>query len=90
VKVLKNVEIYTTQFCPFCIRAKQLLNLKSISFIEISVDHSTELRREMTKRSLGGVTVPQIFINGDPIGGSDELIALEKVGKLDELLSSED
>ena len=85
---MPTVEIYTTQFCPYCARAKQLLNFKSIPFTEISVDHSPELRGEMTQRSLGGVTVPQIFINGDPIGGSDELLALDENGELDELLFS--
>ena len=85
---MTDVEIYTTKFCPYCSRAKQLLKLKSISFTEIPVDHSPALRNEMTQRSLGGVTVPQIFINGDPIGGSDDLLALDKNGELDEILLS--
>ena len=82
------VEIYTTRFCPFCTRAKGLLRSKGIEFTEIAVDANTELRREMTDRSRGGTTVPQIFINDVAIGGSDDLIALESEGLLDDLLAT--
>ena len=82
------VEIYTTRMCPFCTRAKGLLRSKGIEFIEIAVDANTELRREMTDRSRGGTTVPQIFINDEAIGGCDDLIALESEGLLDDLLAT--
>jgi glutaredoxin 3 len=78
--------MYTTLFCPFCSRAKSLLTKKGIDFTEIEVDGDPALRRQMTERSGGGRTVPQIFIDGRPIGGSDELAALEVSGELDRLL----
>jgi glutaredoxin 3 len=78
--------MYTTLFCPFCSRAKNLLRKKGIEFTEIEVDGDPALRRQMTERSGGGRTVPQIFIDGQPIGGSDELAALEVSGELDRLL----
>ena len=82
------VEIYTTKLCPFCTRAKGLLRSKGVEFTEIAVDGNIELRREMTDRSRGGSTVPQIFINDAAIGGSDDLIALESEGLLDDLLTT--
>ncbi|MGH1462780.1 MAG: glutaredoxin 3 [Neptuniibacter sp.] len=84
---MANVTIYTTAWCPFCIRAKMLLEHKSVTFEEIKVDGNLEQRQVMTRLS-GGHTVPQIFINDSPIGGCDELFSLEHQGKLDELLSS--
>lgn len=78
--------MYTTLFCPFCTRAKKLLKNKGVDFTEISVDGDPALRRQMTERSGGGRTVPQIFIDGKPIGGSDELVALDSTGELDRLL----
>ncbi len=84
---MATVEVYTTLFCPFCVRAKNLLKAKGVAFTEISVDGDPGLRRQMTERSRGGVTVPQIFINDEPIGGSDELVALENQGRLDALLA---
>jgi len=83
-----KVEIYTTMFCPFCVRAKSLLKKKGGEFEEIEVDSDPELRRQMTERSGGGYTVPQIFIDDQPIGGSDDLAALEASGKLDGLLGT--
>jgi glutaredoxin 3 len=83
-----KVEIYTTMFCPFCVRAKSLLKKKGVEFEEIEVDSDPELRRQMTERSGGGYTVPQIFIDDQPIGGSDDLAALEASGKLDGLLGT--
>lgn len=83
---MATVEIYTTLFCPFCWRAKNLLKKKGVEFTEISVDGDPDLRRRMTERSGGGTTVPQIFIDGTPIGGSDELVAMESSGELDRLL----
>lgn len=80
------VEMYTTPICGFCARAKQLLDSKGISYTEIDVMLSPDKRVEMEKRSHGGRTVPQIFIGDVHIGGSDDLYALERAGKLDGLL----
>ncbi len=77
--------MYTTFFCPFCMRAKRLLKNKGVEFTEIGVDGDPALRQQMTERS-GERTVPQIFIDGKPIGGSDELVALDGSGELDRLL----
>jgi len=82
---MKPVLLYVKQSCPFCHRAKRLLDQKGVSYQEIDVTGDTQRRSEMEKRS-GGHTVPQIFIGGEPIGGSDELVALEEDGKLDALL----
>tara|TARA_Y100001968_G_C19445614_1_gene765233 strand:- start:3511 stop:3774 length:264 start_codon:yes stop_codon:yes gene_type:complete len=83
---MAKVEIYTWQYCPFCIRAKALLNQKGISFQEYSIDGDENARKLMSARANGRKTVPQIFINDNGIGGCDELYALEKTKKLDELL----
>jgi glutaredoxin 3 len=80
-----SVVIYSTRFCPFCVRAKQLFDGKKISYKEIAVDNDPELRQEMMKKS-GRHTVPQIWINDKHIGGCDELYALQRSGKLDSLL----
>lgn len=85
---MSSVLIYTKQTCPYCYRAKELLNTKGIVFQEIAIDNSASLRQEMIELS-GGYTVPQIFINDKPIGGCDELYALEYSGKLDSMLSAE-
>lgn len=78
--------MYTTFFCPFCTRAKNLLKKKGVEFTEIGVDGDPALRQQMTQRSGGARTVPQIFIDGKAIGGSDELAALDGSGELDRLL----
>jgi len=78
--------MYTSFFCPFCTRAKSLLKKKGVEFSEIGVDSDPALRQQMTERSGGARTVPQIFIDGNPIGGSDELVALDRSGELDRLL----
>ena len=78
--------MYTSFFCPFCTRAKSLLKNKGVEFSEIGVDSDPALRQQMTERSGGARTVPQIFIDGNPIGGSDELVALDRSGELDRLL----
>jgi glutaredoxin 3 len=84
---MKRVEIYTTPICGYCMRAKRLLDQKGVDFTEIDVMGNPEKRAEMVQRSGGGRTVPQIFIDGAPIGGCDELHALERGGKLDSMLA---
>ncbi|MEO6299337.1 MAG: glutaredoxin 3 [Paracoccaceae bacterium] len=84
---MKTVEIYTTQSCPYCIAAKQLLRKKGVQYAEIDVSRDPSLRTVMTRRANGGRTVPQIFIDGTHIGGSDELHALDHAGGLDPLLA---
>lgn len=81
----KNVVIYTTRFCPYCIRAKMLLKEKGVEYSEIAVDQDPEKRQEMSEKS-GRFTVPQIWIGDDHIGGCDELYQLQRQGTLDELL----
>jgi len=81
-----EVEVYSSLMCPFCWRAKRLLKKKGVAFTEIGVDGRPQARREMRERAGGRATVPQIFIDGAAIGGSDELAALEVSGELDRLL----
>ncbi len=83
---MAEVEIYTTQVCPYCIRAKALLTRKGVTFREIDVGGSWDLREAMTERAGGSHTVPQIFIDGQHVGGCDDLHALDRQGKLDRLL----
>jgi glutaredoxin 3 len=78
-----KVEIYSTMFCPYCARARSLLQRKGVAFTDIDVDAQPERRDEMVKRAGGRYTVPQIFIDGEHIGGSDDLMALDSAGKLD-------
>lgn len=85
---MAKVEIYTTPICPYCLRAKALLKRKGVAFEEIDVTMIPGAREEMVNRSGGKRTVPQIFIAGDGIGGSDELHALESQGTLDRLLAT--
>ncbi|MBE2276631.1 MAG: glutaredoxin 3 [Rhodobacteraceae bacterium] len=84
---MKTVEIYTTSFCPYCIAAKRLLQSKGIDYREIDVSADPALREAMTQRAKGRRTVPQIFIGGAHVGGSDDLHALERTGKLDPMLA---
>jgi glutaredoxin 3 len=83
------VEIYTTPYCGYCRAAKALLTRKNVPFTEIDVSGDDTLREAMIVRANGGMTVPQIFIGGVHVGGSDELHALERAGKLDSLLESQ-
>lgn len=83
-----EVTIYTTMMCPFCARAKSLLDHKGVKYEEIDVTFSSKKRRKMTELAGGRYTVPQIFIGGEAIGGSDELVALEMGGHLDGLLGT--
>jgi glutaredoxin 3 len=85
---MKQVEIYTTRFCGFCVAAKRLLTQKGAEFTEIDVGAEPSRRAEMTQRASGGYTVPQIFIGGRHIGGCDELYSLERAGKLDDILAA--
>ena len=83
---MKNVEIYTGPLCVFCDRAKALLNRKGVSFKEINLASDPNKMDEMIKKTNGMKTVPQIFIDGQHIGGNDKLQALENEGKLNSLL----
>jgi glutaredoxin 3 len=80
---MAEVDIYTTGWCPYCARAKSLLEKKGVAYHEISLDEEPNRRAEMTKRAKGGRTVPQIFINGEHVGGCDDIYALDRAGKLD-------
>jgi glutaredoxin 3 len=81
-----KVEIYTKFACPYCVRAKQLLDSKGVPYTEYDISMGGPKRDEMLARVPGAQTVPQILINDTPIGGSDDLRALENQGKLDALL----
>lgn len=81
------VVMYTTRYCPYCIRARQLFERKAVSYQDIPVDGDSALRQEMMARS-GRYTVPQIWIGDRHVGGCDDLYALERRGELDALLAS--
>jgi glutaredoxin 3 len=81
-----NVEIYTWSTCPFCIRAKALLNRKGVDFTEYCIDGDEVARSQMAERSGGRRSLPQIFINEQHVGGCDDIHALDATGKLDGLL----
>ena len=85
---MPEIEIYTQPWCPYCARALHLLAEKGASVREINAPHGTAERAEATKRSGGRSTVPQIFIAGKHIGGCDDLLALDRAGKLDPLLAA--
>jgi glutaredoxin 3 len=80
---MAKVELYTTQFCPYCTRARALLDRKGVAFTEINIVDQPARRAEMIQRAGGRTSVPQIFIDGEHIGGSDELVALDHIGELD-------
>ena len=83
------VTLYSTRFCPYCIRAKQLLESKGVAYRDIPVDGNRELREEMIAQS-GRHTVPQIWIGERHVGGYDDLAALQRAGQLDEILATAD
>jgi glutaredoxin 3 len=83
---MAKVEIYSTPICPYCARAKALLKKKGVAYEDIDVMADDARREEMIERAGGLYTVPQIFIDGVHVGGSDELAALDHAGKLDPLL----
>lgn len=84
---MKPIEIYTTPYCPYCHAAKRLLDKKGADYKEIDVSRDPALRQDMIQKANGRRTVPQIFISGTHIGGSDELHALDDAGKLDPMLA---
>lgn len=83
---MAKVDIYTKGYCPYCSRALALLQHKNVQYNEIKIDQQPELRASMIERANGGWTVPQIFIGDTHVGGCDDLMALERANKLDELL----
>jgi glutaredoxin 3 len=85
---MAKVEIYTKAFCPYCTRAKSLLTAKGATFEEFDITMGGPKRAEMLERAPGRTTVPQIFIDGTHIGGSDDLAALDRKGGLDPLLAA--
>ena len=86
---MTSVEIYTRQYCSYCHFAKELLSRKGVSFREFDVTENQEMRQQMTQRSNGRTTLPQIFIGPTHVGGCDDLFALEEAGKLDPLLGQD-
>lgn len=84
---MTKVTIYTAMFCGYCARAKHLLNSKQVDFEEINVSFSSAKRAELEARTGGNSQVPQIWIGDRHVGGSDELVALERAGELDALLA---
>lgn len=83
-----TVEIYTWRSCPFCIRAKRLLDQKGIEYTEYAIDGDEAARSEMSKRADGRRSLPQIFINDHHVGGCDDLFALDTEGGVEPLLSA--
>jgi glutaredoxin 3 len=83
---MRRIEIYTTRYCPYCIAAKRLLSQKGVKFTEIDVSGDQKERSRMAARANGRMTVPQIFIDSIHVGGCDELYALDRAGRLDDLL----
>ena len=84
---MNKIQIYTTATCPYCQRAKQLLERKGAAYDEIAVDGDAALRARMSERAGGRTSVPQIFIGSTHVGGCDDLYALDRAGKLDPLLA---
>jgi len=85
---MSQVTIYTKAYCPYCVRAKYVLDNKQVSYHEIRIDEQPELRPQMIELAGGRTTVPQIFIAGRHIGGCDDMLALDASGQLDTLLNS--
>lgn len=85
---MSQIDIYTQPLCPYCMRAKALLTQKGAVFNEINAPRESAQREEAISRSGGRTTVPQIFINGQHVGGCDDLLALDDTGGLDKLLAS--
>ena len=85
---MAHVTIYTREFCGYCARALRLLSDKGADFTQIDAGMDADMRREMIQRSGGGSTYPQVFIGDEHIGGSDDLMMLERSGKLDAMLEA--
>lgn len=85
---MPKVEIYTGMMCGYCMRALRLLESKKIAYKEIDVSLNSKLRAEMRQRAGGRSSVPQIFIDGNHVGGCDDLYALEASGRLDDMLAA--
>jgi glutaredoxin 3 len=85
---MPQVEMYTTKYCPYCLSAKALLTRKGIPFTEIDVSGDADLREKMIQRAKGRMTVPQIFIGEQHVGGYDELYALDQAQQLDAMLAA--
>ena len=85
---MSEIELYATMFCPYCARARALLKRKGAVYTEFDITEELARRDEMIRRAGGRTSVPQIFINGEHIGGSDELAALDRAGELDGILGS--
>ncbi len=83
---MPNIDIYTKDYCPYCRRALSLLKAKDVAFNQIQIDLKPKLREPMIQRANGRSTVPQIFIGDTHVGGCDDLMLLEREGKLDALL----
>ncbi len=83
-----KIEVYSGDYCPYCVRAKSLLKQRGLDFIEYNVQNDPEKRVDMMKRSNGGRSIPQIFINDKHVGGCDELYALDKKGQLETWLKA--
>lgn len=84
---MQKIDIYTKGYCPYCRRAKSLLDAKGAQYTDYEIDKQPELRDPMIERANGKSTVPQIFIGDTHVGGCDDLFALESAGKLDSLLA---
>lgn len=85
---MTDIVIYTTFMCPYCSRAKALLDRKGQKYTEIDVSYDAAKRQEMTQKAGGRTSVPQIWINGQHVGGCDDLHALDRAGKLDPMLQA--
>jgi glutaredoxin 3 len=86
--MMSQVTIYTKAYCPYCVRAKSVLDNKGVSYKEVRIDEQPELRPKMIELAGGRSTVPQIFIGARHIGGCDDMLALDASGQLDPLLNS--
>lgn len=78
-----KIEVYSGDYCPYCVRAKSLLKQRGLDFVEYNVQQDPDKKTEMMKRSNGSRSIPQIFINDQHVGGCDELYTLDKKGQLD-------
>lgn len=85
---MPEIEIYTQDWCPFCVRAKSLFDKKGVAYREIDAPGGTPAREEARQRSGGRTSVPQIFIDGRHVGGCDDLLALDRAGELDRMLAA--